>query len=81
MELITLLVISTAVFAFFLIVLLVLWAVMPARSRLHDEFVNDENELDQIKHQVELEGEQEAEEELMPYKPPRLDMPRNRKRL
>ncbi|MEK6859156.1 MAG: hypothetical protein AABX53_04570 [Nanoarchaeota archaeon] len=81
MELITLLLVNTAVLAFFLIVLFVVWAVMPSRSRLPDEFISDENELDQIKHQVELEGEQEAEEELMPYKPPRLDSPRNRKRL
>lgn len=77
MDVVTLLLISTGLLAFILILLVVLWAVRPSR---HENF-RDEGELDEIKHQVEMEGEREAEEELMPYKPPRLDAPRQRKRL
>lgn len=63
-----------------LVVLVLLWALMPPRTT-EKHSIRHESELDQIKHQVELEGEQEAMEELMPYKPPRLNAPRQRKRL
>ena len=76
MDLITLFLMGTGILAFLLILLVIMWAMMPSR---HENF-KDEGELDEIKHQVEMEGEREAEEELMPYKPPRLDAPRQRKR-
>lgn len=67
----------------FLLVVLVLLTLalilIPSRKRSYEP--REESELDTIKHQIESEGEQEAMEELMPYKPPRLDAPRNRKRL
>lgn len=73
-----LLMVNTAVLAVLLVILVVAWAFMPAPQPIRTE---EESEIDQIKHHVELEGEQEAMEELMPYKPPRLDSPRQRKRL
>lgn len=81
MEIIVLMLVMTGVLAFFLVVLVLLWAFVPSRREEHDMYRTDEGELDQIKHQVEMEGEREAEEELMPYRPPRLDSPRQRKRL
>ena len=36
-------------------------------------------DLENIKHQIEHEAEIESEEELMPYKPPRLDKPTRRR--
>lgn len=80
MEIITALFISTGVLVLFLLALIFIGALMPPR-REDRTFVNDGDEIDSIKHQVEREGAQEAEEELMPYKPPRLDSPRQRRRI
>ena len=64
-----------------LILLVILSMFRPAarKSGYQDEW-EVEKDLKTIKNQIEHEGEKEAEEELMPYKPPRLDKP-ERKRL
>lgn len=80
MELVTLLFINTGFLLGIFVLIVLLWAFMPSRPTQKESFETDENEIDSIRHQVEREGEQEAEEELMPYKPPRLDKP-GRKRI
>lgn len=64
----------TAALAIILIVMVFIWALMPASRRK-----SDEEELNTIKNEIEQEVTQEAEEELMPYKPPRLDKPTRRR--
>ena len=54
-------------------------AIPPKRDSSYGENEFDE-EVSNIRHQVEHEAGDEAEEELMPYKPPRLDKP-DRKRI
>lgn len=78
MDLTTLMIITTFVLLGLLVLLVLMVALLPERHprRLRA----DESDLDQIKHQVEEEGAQEAMEELMPYRPPRLDAPRRRRR-
>ena len=80
MDITTLLVINTFVLLGLLILLVIIAVFAPARRNNTAQENYDENDFSNIKGQVEREGEQEAMEELMPYKPPRLDAPR-RKRL
>lgn len=65
----------TAVLAIVLVVLVFIWALAPSAARER----SDEEELNNIKNEIEHEVTQEAEEELMPYKPPRLDKPTRRR--
>lgn len=78
MDLVILLAILGGFLLFVLIVLLLIGALMGPAQVHH---IHEEDDLQQIKDQIEREGELEAEEELMPYKPPRLDKPSTRKRL
>jgi predicted membrane protein len=65
----------TAALAIILVVMIFIWALMPGTPRRK----SDEEELNTIKNEIEHEVTQEAEEELMPYKPPRLDKPTRRR--
>jgi Na+-transporting methylmalonyl-CoA/oxaloacetate decarboxylase gamma subunit len=65
----------TAALTVILIVLVAVWAAMSDSPRRK----SDEEELNTIKNEIEHEVTQEAEEELMPYKPPRLDKPTRRR--
>jgi len=59
-----------------ILVILVLLAVFIRPAPFESEVSQD---LENIKNQIEHEAEIEAEEELMPYKPPRLDRPTRRR--
>ena len=79
MDLTTILMFNT-LFLLIVLVILVLFFVM-IKPRSENQMQEPrQKDIDSIKQQVEAEGKQEAEEELMPYKPPRLNAPR-RKRL
>lgn len=73
MELFNLLAITAGILFVLLIVLVLVAALSAPRPQMYHE--HDSDDLQQIKDQIEHEGELEAEEELMPYKPPRLDRP------
>jgi Mg2+/Co2+ transporter CorB len=76
MDALTLIFLSvTAVLALILVVMIFIWALRPQAPRRR----SDEEELNTIKNEIEHEVTQEAEEELMPYKPPRLDKPTKRR--
>lgn len=79
MDLFTLLVITAFVLLGLLVILVVIWVSRgPAEPFI--ESPREARELRKIKHEIEHEAELESEEELAPYKPPRLSRP-TKKRL
>jgi hypothetical protein len=75
MDLMILLIASTVFFSIILILLVVMWTAIPNRGERGYGESEFNKEISNIKHQIEHEAGNEAEEELMPYKPPRLDKP------
>ena len=78
LDLSTILMINAFFLLAVLVILVVLAALRPWKEPNEDEW-EVEKDLKTIKNQIENEAKVEAEEELMPNKPPRLKEPRKRR--
>lgn len=80
MNMITALLIGTALLVVILAILIILWAMSPPRAKAIPRKLS--RDVHSIKKEIEHEAEEESKEELFPFnRPPRLTRPSNRKRL